>query len=106
MVLGQDRGQPDVDEVRSPGRAVDLSNLPPAFIDLGECEVFRDSAVAFASQIWISGGSAELHVFPGLYHGGALFEPHVPVSKAALAAQRDFIQRMFSAETELIGAVL
>lgn len=99
MVLGADKGKPDVDEIRSPGRATDLSNLPPTFIDVGECEVFRDSAVAFATSIWKSGGSAELHVFPGIYHGAAMFEPDVPVSKAMVAAQRNFHERAFGFQT-------
>ncbi|CAO2655830.1 Nn.00g046330.m01.CDS01 [Neocucurbitaria sp. VM-36] len=97
MVLGHDRSGSDVDYLRAPGRSTDLSNLPSAFIDVGNCEVFRDSAVAFASQIWKSGGSAELHVWPGMYHGAALIEPDVPISQAALAAQRSFIKRVFSA---------
>ena len=95
MVLGPDRGGPDVDDIRCPGRSTDLSNLPPAFIDVGACEVFRDSAIAFASQIWKSGGSAELHVWPGMYHGAAIIEPDVPISQAALYAQRGFIERAF-----------
>jgi acetyl esterase/lipase len=93
MVLGSDRNGPNVDEIRSPGRAIDLSNLPPTYIDVGECEVFRDSAVDFATRIWKAGGSAELHVWAGMYHGGWIFEPDVTVSQMALRAQRDFIER-------------
>jgi hypothetical protein len=29
-----------------------------------------------------------------MYHGGAIFEPEVPVSKAAQKAQKDFIERV------------
>jgi acetyl esterase/lipase len=93
MVLGPDRGGPDVDDIRCPGRATDLSNLPPAFIDVGECEVFRDSAVAYASQIWKCGGTAEMHVWPGQYHGAFMAEPDVPVSRATAATEKSFIQR-------------
>lgn len=93
MILGQNRKDSSIDEVSCPGRATDLSNLPPTFIDVGECEVFRDSAIDFASRIWKSGGSAELHVWPGLYHGGTLFESEVPVSKQAQAMQRSFMER-------------
>ncbi|GAB1202550.1 hypothetical protein APSETT445_001168 [Aspergillus pseudonomiae] len=92
MVLGQERGGPHVDEVRCAARAIDLSKLPPAFIDVGECEVFRDGAVAYASRIWESGGTAELHVWPGVYHGAHLLED-TPVTQAMLAAQRGYIVR-------------
>lgn len=93
MILGANRDTSEVDEIQCPGRATDLTGLPPAFIDVGECEVFRDGAIAFASQIWKAGGSAELHVWPGMYHGATLFEPDVPASKVALAAQRDYIEK-------------
>lgn len=63
-VLGPGHGG-NVSELQSPARATDLSGVAPAFIDVGECDVFRDEAVAYASQIWKSGSSAELHVWPG-----------------------------------------
>lgn len=97
LALGPKSGSPDVDELISPARSVDLSGLPPAYIDVGECEVFRDEAVAYASQIWKCGGTAELHVWPGSYHGSFLFEVEVPVSKSAVNAQRDFIRRFVGA---------
>ncbi|KAL1864818.1 hypothetical protein Plec18167_009650 [Paecilomyces lecythidis] len=96
LVLGAERGNPDVDELSSPARSVDLSGLPPAYIDVGECEVFRDEAVAYASQLWKYGGTAELHVWPGSYHGAFLLEADVPVSQSALNAQKDFLRRLLS----------
>jgi acetyl esterase/lipase len=91
MVLGTERES--ATGIQVPGRMADLSNLPPAYINVGECEVFRDSAVAYASKIWSVGGSCELHVWPGVYHGGMSFEPHVPVSQAAAAAEMEFMRR-------------
>jgi len=46
MILGAKRDSST--GIQVPGRLADLSNLPPTFINVGECEVFRDSAVAFA----------------------------------------------------------
>jgi|TARA_R110002003_G_scaffold70_3_gene6322 acetyl esterase/lipase len=103
MVLGQDRDAPT--ELQVPGRAADLSRLPPLFVDVGECEVFRDSAVAYASQIWRSGGSCELHVWPGMYHAGAHVEPEVPVSQAAIAAERNFIELALGFKKNTSGVV-
>ncbi|RDW81315.1 uncharacterized protein DSM5745_04872 [Aspergillus mulundensis] len=93
-VLGRG-GETTVSELMAPARATDLSGLPPAFIDVGECEVFRDEAVAYASRIWQSGGTAELHVWPGSYHGMFLVEPQVPVARAVVDAQRKYIWRLF-----------
>lgn len=93
MVLGSARGGPHVDEIQCPARATDLSNLPPAFIDVGECEVFRDGAVAYASHIWQSGGTAELHVWPGVYHGAHVLED-APVTRAMVAAEKEYLVRV------------
>ncbi|KAF1923126.1 alpha/beta-hydrolase [Didymella exigua CBS 183.55] len=92
-VLG-DGDRNDGDGIRVAGRAEDLSGLPDVFIDIGACESMRDSAVAFASRVWKDGGRAELHVWPGVYHGGAMFEPDVPVSKEMTRTQRGFLQRV------------
>ena len=61
-LLGEERGRPDVSPYAEPARAADLSNLPPAFIDVGSAETFRDEEVSYASRIWQAGGIAELHV--------------------------------------------
>lgn len=95
LVLGAASGSAGVNELSSPARSVDLSGLPPTFIDVGECEVFRDEAVAYASQIWKCGGTAELHVWPGLYHGSFLLENDVPVSQSVINAEKDFLRRVF-----------
>ncbi|KAJ4364789.1 hypothetical protein N0V95_000633 [Ascochyta clinopodiicola] len=92
-VLG-DGDREDKDGVRVPGRAEDLGGLPLTFIDVGSCESIRDGAVEFASKIWRDGGSAELHVWPGVYHGGPMFEPDVAVSKAMARVQKGFLERV------------
>jgi acetyl esterase/lipase len=81
-LLGDRRGTAEVSVYAAPARATDLAGLPPTFIDCGSAEVFRDEDVAFASGIWAAGGRAELHVWPGGYHG---FEGYAP--QAALSQQ-------------------
>lgn len=82
-LLGDRRGGDDVDDASAPARAAQVGDLPPAFISVGSSEVFRDEAVAYASRIWASGGVAELHVWPGGFHG---FENFAPASRLAVAA--------------------
>lgn len=96
-LLGAARGGPDVSPYAAPARATDLSGLPPAFIDVGSAETFRDEDVAYATRIWQAGGSAELHVWPGGFHGFAGLMPGASVSRAAVAAQRDWLRRLLSA---------
>lgn len=68
-LLGDRAGTDDVSIYAAPARATDLSGLPPAYLDVGSAEVFRDEVIAYASQIWAAGGQAELHVWSGGFHG-------------------------------------
>ncbi|MET0930254.1 MAG: alpha/beta hydrolase [Aeromicrobium sp.] len=68
-LLGERRGGENVSIYAAPARASDLSRLPPTYIDCGSAEVFRDEDVAYATALWAAGGSAELHVWAGGFHG-------------------------------------
>ena len=54
-LLGDRRGGPDVSIYAAPARATDLAGLPPAYIDCGSAEVFRDEDVAYAAALWAAG---------------------------------------------------
>lgn len=95
-LLGAARGGPEVSPYAAPARASDLSQLPPAFIDVGSAETFRDEAVTYASRIWEAGGTAELHVWPGGFHGFAGLAPQAAVSQNAIAAQRNWLGRILA----------
>ena len=96
-LLGDARGGPDVSPYAAPARATDLSGLPPAFIDVGSAETFRDEDVAYATRIWQAGGDAELHVWPGGFHGFTGMVPDAALSKAAVAAQLTWLRRLLAA---------
>ena len=63
---------------------------------MGSAETFRDEDVAYASRIWQAGGAAELHVWPGGFHGFTGAVPQAALSRAAVAAQRDWLSRLLS----------
>jgi acetyl esterase/lipase len=93
-LLGADRGGPDVSPYAAPARAGDLSGLPPAFIDVGSAETFRDEDVLYASRIWQAGGQAELHVWPGGFHGFDGLAPQAAISHEARAARVRWLHRL------------
>jgi acetyl esterase/lipase len=93
-LLGSRRGGPDVPAYAAPARAEDLTGLPPAFLDVGSAETFRDEVVAYASRIWQAGGVAELHVWPGGFHGFDGFAPQAAVSQAARGAHMAWLRRL------------
>jgi acetyl esterase/lipase len=93
-LLGDRRGGEHVSIYAAPGRAADLEGLPPTFVDVGSAEVFRDEAVAYATTIWASGGAAELHVWPGGFHGFDLMAPHAVLSQAMTATRTAWVARL------------
>lgn len=93
-LLGDRRGGSEVSVFAAPGRAEDLADLPPAFISVGSAEVFRDEAVAYASRLWSCGGSAELHVWPGGFHGFENFAPAARITASAAAARDAWLTRL------------
>lgn len=93
-LLGDRRAGDDVSIYAAPARATDLSNLPPAFIDCGSAEVFRDEDVAYATAIWAAGGQAELHVWPGGFHGFDAMAPHAALSRAMTDARTNWVARL------------
>ncbi|MFF3935467.1 alpha/beta hydrolase [Streptomyces phaeofaciens] len=95
-LLGERRGGPDVSPYAAPARAEDLSALPPAFLDVGSAETFRDEVVAYASRLWQAGGIAELHVWPGGFHGFDGFAPQAALSRSARAAHVDWLRRLLA----------
>jgi acetyl esterase/lipase len=92
-LLGDRAGTDDVSIYEAPGRATDLSGLPPTLIDVGSADLFRDEDVAFASTMWACGGDAELHVWPGGYHAFELLAPTAALSLDAVEARRRWIVR-------------
>ncbi|RLK55045.1 alpha/beta hydrolase [Actinokineospora cianjurensis] len=93
-ILGAKRFTDAASPYQVPARMADLSNLPPAFIDVGAAEIFRDEATEYALRIWATGGQAELHVWAGGYHGFSGFSPDAEVSRAAVAARLSWLRRI------------
>ena len=93
-LLGAAQGGPDVSAYAAPARATDLAGLPPAYLDVGSVETFRDETLDYAARIWQAGGVAELHVWPGGYHGFELLAPDAAISVAARQTRIDWLRRL------------
>lgn len=92
-LLGDRRKTDAVGPASAPARATDLSGLPPAFIDVGSAEVFRDEDVSYASRLWEAGVQAELHVWAGGFHIFDGAAPFAALSRAAVTARDSWIER-------------
>ena len=86
-------GDRPADQYAAPARAEDLSNLPPAFIDVGTVDLFRDEDIAFAQRLMQAGVPTELHINPGSYHAAETFAPESALSQRIWAMRIDALRR-------------
>ncbi|UXN33423.1 MULTISPECIES: alpha/beta hydrolase fold domain-containing protein [Micrococcaceae] len=94
-LLGERKGTDDVSIYAAPARAMDLSGLPPTFIDCGSAEVFRDEDVAYATALWQACVQAELHVWPGGFHGFDMSAPDSVLGKKMISTRSQWIAQLF-----------
>lgn len=85
-LLGSAAGGPDVSPYGAPARLKDFAWLPPAYIEVGELDVFRDESIAYAQNLLSAGVSTELHVHPAVAHN---FDQFVPDAQISLRAAKD-----------------
>jgi acetyl esterase/lipase len=107
-LLGQERGGDNVSQYAAPARAGDLAGLPPAIIQVGELDVFRDEDIGYASGLLRAGVATELHVYPGAYHGFNMHVPEAAVSRRmtadTLAALRRALHPQSRAAASAVGS--
>ncbi|MDO5622355.1 MAG: alpha/beta hydrolase fold domain-containing protein [Paracoccus sp. (in: a-proteobacteria)] len=70
--LGTVPGGEDVSPYAAPARMADLSGLPSTFISCGSIDLFTGESIAFAQRLMQAGVATELHISPGLPHGGQI----------------------------------
>lgn len=95
-LLGEAFGGQDVSPYAAPARADSLAGLPPAFIDVGSAEIFRDESIEYAQRIWNAGGDAELHVWPGGFHAFDIFAPHTALARQAIRTRNAWVERVLA----------
>jgi acetyl esterase/lipase len=94
--LGDRAGTDDVPIYAAPGRATvdDLRGLPPAYIDVGELDPFRDEDIAYASRLLQAGVACELHVTPGVFHASESSVLGATSSRRIRGYRNDVMQRV------------
>ncbi|MFE2727836.1 alpha/beta hydrolase [Kitasatospora sp. NPDC059327] len=95
-LLGDRYGAADLSPYAAPARATDLTGLPPAYLDVGSAETFRDEDVAYAQALWQAGGEAELHVWAGAFHGFDTIAPRSAVARDAREARTRWLRRVLA----------
>jgi acetyl esterase/lipase len=84
-LLGAEIGGNAVSPVAAPGRLTDFAGLAPAYIDVGDLDIFRDESIAYAGGLARAGVPVEIHVYPGAPHGFERLVPNAQVAQRAMA---------------------
>jgi acetyl esterase/lipase len=74
-------------------RRADLAGLPPAWIGVGDVDLFHGEDVEYARRLTASGVPCDLHVVPGMYHGADGFFPAAPSMSAFRSEMTSALRR-------------
>lgn len=73
-----------------------LSGLPPAYLLVGDQDVFVDEDIQYAQALVSAGVPTELHIVPGAFHGFEFAVPEAAISQRAWCSHRDALRRAFT----------
>lgn len=75
-------------------RRADLSGLAPAWIGVGEYDLFHDEDVEYARRLVEAGVDCELVTVPGMYHGADGVQPTPPTMVTFLGSATEALRRV------------
>jgi acetyl esterase/lipase len=67
-LLGDAAGGPDTPVSAAPARVADPAGLPPAYIEVGQLDIFRDEDLTYALRLGQAGVPVDFHLHPGVPH--------------------------------------
>jgi acetyl esterase/lipase len=78
-------------------RATEVAGLPPAYIAVGEMDLFFHESVRYAQRLADAGILTELHVYPGAFHAFDNIAPEASVAKRFTADYLAALKEAFRA---------
>lgn len=94
--LGDAVGSDAVSPYAAPARATELEGLPPAFVAVGDLDLFLDEDLTYAQRLLQQGVPVELHVYAGAFHGFDLLDPEAGISRRMIRDRDDALRRAFA----------
>ncbi len=91
-LLGQEPGLDEVPAYAVAARMQDLAGLPPAWIGVGDVDLFHDEGLAYAARLRAAGVEVEIDVVPGAPHGFESLVPRAPISEQLRRRARDWLR--------------
>ncbi len=95
--LGEAPGSEMLPEYAVPARREDLSGLPPAWIGVGDLDVFHDEDREYARRLEEAGIRVQLELPTGAPHGFPSVEPNAPISQEFVASAVRFATESLAA---------
>ena len=90
--LGGAPGAPEIPAYAAAARAGDLRGLPPAWVGVGDLDLFWSEDRAYAERLEAAGVAVELLEIAGAPHGFDMMAPDVPLARAFAAHQHAFLR--------------
>jgi acetyl esterase/lipase len=90
--LGAEPGLADAPPYAAPARRTDLAGLPPAWIGVGEIDLFLPEDRDYAERLRDAGVDVEFLTVPGAPHGFEAWASDSPPAEAFLAKARDWLR--------------
>ena len=84
-LLGDVPGGPGTPAYASPARVADPAGLPPAYIEVGQLDIFRDENLTYALRLGQAGVPVEFHLHPGVPHEFDFLAPDTAAGRRVIA---------------------
>jgi acetyl esterase/lipase len=97
--LGSRPGDPQIPEYAAAARRTDLRDLPPAWISVGDIDLFAAENRDYAQRLSDAGVDRTLDVVPGAPHGFELWAAETRVAQELLARSRAWLGARLAGST-------
>ena len=77
--------------------ATDLANLPPAFVCVGDLDIFLDEDIDYAQRLRQASVPTEFHVYEGAIHGFDMLAPDAAITQRLRADVNNALKTAFDA---------
>lgn len=91
--LGRQPRMSNAPQYAAPGRRADLTGLAPAWIGVGDLDLFYDESVAYAEALRAAAVPCELVTVPGMYHGADALAGNAPAIRAFRRSSVDHLRK-------------
>jgi acetyl esterase/lipase len=94
--VGDAAGTDRVSPYAAPARAANLAGLPPAYVAVGDLDLFIDEDIEYAQRLQQADVPTELHVYPGGSHAFETYAPGSALARRFIRDRDEALQRAFA----------